>query len=249
MQFGCWRFRLASLPTRRAHSSRSRAPNSLSDGTCHAILGQYRPVNQRDKVQLLFGPYRAAALRRGDRAFCLARDCDVVITSWTAARISWPRCRSLEKHGGSGVLLDEELARAVRHESATAIMYWWGVGHGTVRWWRRTLGVKRPDPEGTRRLLREVWDKAVVANRGRKLPADQVERRRKTAIALNLGRYLRPGRGPSWSAEELQMLGKLPDARIAALTGRAESAVRVQRSKLGIRSPRDRRFRKNRRQN
>jgi LPXTG-motif cell wall-anchored protein len=34
--------------------------------------------------------------------------------------------------GGSGLLLDEELARAVRHESAAAVMYWWRASHGAV---------------------------------------------------------------------------------------------------------------------
>jgi hypothetical protein len=31
---------------------------------------------------------------------------------------------------GSGVLLEEELARAVRHESAAAICHWWRVSEG-----------------------------------------------------------------------------------------------------------------------
>jgi hypothetical protein len=44
-------------------------------------------VNDNDRVKLLFGPYRAPPLKRGDRAFCLFRDCDVVVTSFTDARI------------------------------------------------------------------------------------------------------------------------------------------------------------------
>jgi hypothetical protein len=84
-------------------------------------------MTDRDRVKLLFGPYQAPALRRGDRAFCLLRDCTVVVTSWSSDRIPWPRCRALDgTGGGSGLLLDEELARAVRHESAAAVMYWWG---------------------------------------------------------------------------------------------------------------------------
>jgi hypothetical protein len=76
-------------------------------------------------------PAAAAPLKRGDRASCLLRDCDVLVTSWTAARISWPRCRSLDNpRGGSGILLDEELARAVRQESAAAVCYWWAVREG-----------------------------------------------------------------------------------------------------------------------
>jgi hypothetical protein len=85
----------------------------------------------------------------------LLRDCDVVITSWTDARIPWPRCRALDgTGGGSGLLLDEELARAVRHESAAAVMYWWGASSEAVKRWRRALGVGRTDNEGSRRLIR-----------------------------------------------------------------------------------------------
>ena len=65
-------------------------------------------------TKLLFGPYYPPRLHVGDKATCLLRDGDVIITSWTAARIPWPRCRAIGKRGGGfGLLLDEELARAV----------------------------------------------------------------------------------------------------------------------------------------
>jgi CheY-like chemotaxis protein len=44
-----------------------------------------------DRTRLLFGPYSAPRLRSGDRATCLFKDCDVAVTGWTDARISWPR--------------------------------------------------------------------------------------------------------------------------------------------------------------
>ncbi len=80
-----------------------------------------------DKCRLLHGPYHAPPLARGDRATCLLRDGDVVITGWTSAHIPWPRCQAVGVKGGSGVLLDEELARAVRTEAAAAVGCWWGV--------------------------------------------------------------------------------------------------------------------------
>jgi hypothetical protein len=79
-----------------------------------------------ERVKLLSGPYTPAKLERGDRATCLYRDCTVVITGVSAGRIPWPRCRAPETGGGgSGLLVDEEMARAARSESA-AVMYWWG---------------------------------------------------------------------------------------------------------------------------
>lgn len=72
------------------------------------------------KEKLIFGPHYPPPLRKGDRAFCFVRDCDVVITSWTDARISWPKCRSVGTRGGYSMLVNEELARAIRNESASA---------------------------------------------------------------------------------------------------------------------------------
>src|SRR4051794_23946572 len=94
-----------------------------------------------DRFKLLHGPCPAPDLRRGDRPVCLFRDADVLITSWTDARIPWPRCRVPGQRGGSGLLVDEELARAVRCESATAMMHWFGVSSTAVYNWRQAPGV------------------------------------------------------------------------------------------------------------
>ena len=76
-----------------------------------------------DACKLLHGPYRPQPLRRGDRATCLFRDGDVVITGWSDARIPWPRCRRPDSSGGSGLLVDDELLRALRSESSLAIQF------------------------------------------------------------------------------------------------------------------------------
>jgi len=94
-----------------------------------------------DPTALLHGPYTAPALHKGDRTVCLFRDADVVITSWSNGRIPWPRCRAIGVISGSGLLVDEELARAVRTESATAVKHWWGVSDKAVWHWRQALGV------------------------------------------------------------------------------------------------------------
>jgi hypothetical protein len=75
-----------------------------------------------DRVKLLHGPYRSPRLRKGDRTSCLFQDCDVVVTGWTDARIPWPRCRPVDvPRTHPSLPVDDELARAVRQESAAAV--------------------------------------------------------------------------------------------------------------------------------
>jgi hypothetical protein len=107
-------------------------------------------MRKSDRVQLLSGPYTPPALKRGDRSTCLFRDADVVITSWTAAQIPWPRCRRLEGGGGgSGLLVTEELVRAIRTESGKALQHWFGVSDHTVLSWRKAFGVPGWGTEGS----------------------------------------------------------------------------------------------------
>jgi hypothetical protein len=202
-----------------------------------------------DRVRLLFGPYKPPRLRRGDRATCLYRGCDVVVTSWTDALIPWPRCRALDGHGGggSGLLVDEELARAVRHESAASVMYWWGPTCSTVARWRKTLCVGRMDSEGSQRLILAASAAGAEVTRGQKLPPEQCEIRRQNNRTRNLKQYLRLGyHGPWWTLKELALLGTMPDAEVAARLGRTTGAVRCRRTELGIASACDRRRRENR---
>jgi hypothetical protein len=107
-------------------------------------------VTDRERVKLLFGPYNPPPLKRGDHTTCLFRDCLVIVTRWTDAPIPWPRCRALD---GSGLLVEEELARAMRHRSAAAVMGWWRASPTAVYHWRRVLGDTQTDNEGTSRLV------------------------------------------------------------------------------------------------
>jgi hypothetical protein len=105
---------------------------------------------------------------------CLARDCDVVVTGTSTGRIPWPRCRAFGTHGGgSGILLDDELARAVRCESALAIRFWWGGNSRTVAWWRRALGVTSTNNERSRQLLHAAAKAGAAAMRERGLTDDE----------------------------------------------------------------------------
>jgi hypothetical protein len=110
----------------------------------------------RQKPVLIGAPYHAPSVRVGDKATCHFRDGDVVVTSWTAAPISWPRCRSVAtRRGGPGLLVNDELARAVRCESSLSIQYWWGVNAVTVWRWRMALGIEQFN-EGSGLLRRQI---------------------------------------------------------------------------------------------
>jgi hypothetical protein len=193
-----------------------------------------------DACRLLHRPYTPQPLRRGDRATCLFRDGDVVITAWSDAGIPWPRCRRADSGGGSGLLVDAELLRALRTESSLAVQFWWGVNGETVWRWRQVIGIGQWEPEGSRRLHRALSEAGARTTRGKRLPADQVGRRRRTARELGLkptGCWAEAG----WTRERLALLGTLPDERLAARIGRTVTAVRVMRTRLGIPSARDRR--------
>src|SRR5262249_31932780 len=58
----------------------------------------------------------------------------------------------------------------VRHESATALMYWWGVSVGVVHRRRKAFGVTRTDSEGSRRLIQAAADKGAPRCGGRSCP-------------------------------------------------------------------------------
>jgi hypothetical protein len=191
-----------------------------------------RTVDER--VRLLHGSYKAPRLRRGDRAFCLFRDCDVVVTGWTDARLPWPRCRPLDvPRSHPSLLVNEELARAIRHESAAALRFWWGVSEGVIHRWRKALGVTRTNNDGSQRLIRAASERGAERIRGRPLTPEQVERRRRTARELNLGRFLREAYHKSgWTKAEARLLGRLPDAEIARRTGRSTDAVRQKRQAM-----------------
>jgi hypothetical protein len=83
-----------------------------------------------------------------------------------------------------------------------------------------------------RRQTSSIWtDAERQASRGR-------------SKALDLARHIPHGyHGPWWTAEELALLGTMPDAKVAALIGRTANAVRVKRQRSGIAVGKESRFR------
>jgi hypothetical protein len=194
-------------------------------------------MNQKDRVKLLLGPYYPPELRRGDRAYCFLRCCEVTITGLSNGRIPWPRCRANNGlcGGGSGLLINEVLASAIQHESAVAIQYWWGVGVRATSSWRRALAVSRTNNKGTRRLIRSASQRGACTMKLFGLSDKVCDRMSERSKRLNLIRFAKPGyHGPRWTRKELQLLGTISDEKLAAEIGRTITAVRVMRLRHGI---------------
>ena len=141
---------------------------------------------------------------------------------------------------GSSLLVEEELARAVCHESAAAICYWWGTCKGAVGRWRKTLEVTRTNSEGSQRLIHVAAELGAEAMSERGLTPEEREQRRERALQKNLSQYLQKGyHGPWWKTEDIALLGTMDDAEVARRTGRTLEAVRSKRERLGIPNPAD----------
>jgi hypothetical protein len=107
-------------------------------------------VNGLEKTKLL-GEYHPPKVGADGFMIC-ERLGKVEVDGFTNAFIPWP----VVKRGGTpSIVLCGDLIEAVRRESVSAIVHWWGVSANTVRIWRRVLGVPRMT-EGTTRLHREA---------------------------------------------------------------------------------------------
>lgn len=186
-----------------------------------------------DHCRLLFGPYHPPRVRPGRKAYCNYRGCVVKVTKMTDARIPWPRCQQLGVQGGSGLLADDELQRAVESESAAAIRYWFGVGVSAIWCWRRAFGVGRMDSPGSRRAIEAAGRLGAEATKRRQWTPAERRQRSRAAKRLRLGRNLqpcpRPGGSRPWTRSELRLLWRMPDAEIAKRIGRTPNAVRQKR--------------------
>lgn len=183
---------------------------------------------------LLAGPYHPPPVKRGDRETCLYRDGDVIITTWSDAPIQWPRCRRVGNKGGSGLLVTEETVRALKTESSIAVQYWFGISQECVGRWRKAFGVEQWGTEGSKRLLQQNSEAGAEATRGKSPPRGLAKRRAATRKAGNYPPP--PSRWPMgfWKAEEIALLGTMPDKDLAQQLGRSYVAVRRKRREMGI---------------
>jgi hypothetical protein len=199
------------------------------------LVGMPAPTPDPAAVRLLHGPYRASKVRTGDRAVCHLRGAAVVVTSIASGRIPWPRCRALDSRGGSGLLVDDELLRAVRTEAAVAVAWWWGVPPTCISRWRRLLGVER-FTAGSARLQKRNGARGAAALRSKRWTQAERAAKRDQARALRLVRHTLGKRWPDrpWTPGEVKLLGTMPDAAVAVRVGRSRSTVRRERVRRRI---------------
>jgi len=189
---------------------------------------------------VLLGTYTPPALRKGDRVTCLYRDAECVVTSWSDAPIQWPRVRAIGHRGGSGLLVDATLLRAIRTESVNALMHHFGVGHRCVWCWRKAFGITQLGTEGSRRLHAEAIAKGAATLKAKVW----TEAERRVKRRLSKGR--RPPGPPAakrWTPAMDARLGTEEDDVLGREFGKTTEAVRVRRAKLGLPSAYDHRKR------
>jgi hypothetical protein len=147
-------------------------------------------MTDADRFKLI-GTYKSPRVRVGADLTCEARDCDVIVTGYTDARIPWPVGRQRGR-GKSGIIVFGALIDAIRKESGQAVGYWWGVSSFTTAKWRKAFAVPQSN-DGTHRLRvkynAEPW--AVQARKKAHAKARDLERRQKIGDAKR-GKSLPP---------------------------------------------------------
>lgn len=187
-------------------------------------------------VPPLIGTYPTPTVRLGRRVHCRYRGKVCRVTSYTDAPIPWPRVQPLGQRGGSGLWVNAALERAVRTESAAAIVSWFGLSQSATHDLRVWAGVEGWTATlGSRRAIQGAADAGAEATRGVKLPDEVCDRRAETSKRLNLVRHAQVNRWPDgWTAEADALLGTMSDMEAARRIGKSRAAVRARRVKLGI---------------
>lgn len=117
-----------------------------------------------DPYRLLHGPYAVPTLTEADTTTCLYRQRTVRITRWSDTPIAWPLGIDVTTGGRPSPVVDEELARAIRHERPRTVCHWWGVSMALVQRWRKTFGVKS-NASRRGRAFRSLWDRPSTSRR------------------------------------------------------------------------------------
>jgi hypothetical protein len=185
------------------------------------------------------------AVTDGGQFYCHYRKMWCRVTSWTDAPVPWPRGvpEGPGRKGHPGLIVTRALERAIRTESAAALMHWFGVGVSLAWRYRQWLGVEGwTRTPGSRRLQHEVSAKGAAGVRAKKWTDEELDR--KAAAAKRCG--TRPGERWGelrWTPDQEALLWTAPDEEVAGRIGRTTQAVRCRRTRAGIRTLLDRRYR------
>jgi hypothetical protein len=193
--------------------------------------------NTTSAPPVLLGTYNPPAVRVGALVYCRFRRAWCRVTSFTDAPISWPRVQVPKQRGGCGLLVNAELQRAIRTESAAALMHWFGVRDTTAWRWRKWLKVDGwTATAGTRRLVKQTAKRGAAAIKAKEWTDEELDAKSETAKAHQAHKRFGAGRWAEtgWTAVERALLGTDTDEAIAAKIGRTRSAVRSRQSKAGI---------------
>jgi hypothetical protein len=206
-----------------------------------------------ERCRLHFGPYTQPVYDFGDLVSCEIRG-TVRIIRQSDAPIPWPVGMPLNQKGRGSLILFDALVDAVKTESGTAVMYWFGVSQSVLCKWRKTLGVPRMNPGSQRLFTAAVSDdpdrneKIALAKTGVARPPDVMEKlhsanqgRRHSAESR---RQMSESRIKPWYRWEDQLLLQYRTTpEIRAVTGRGTRQIIERRKELGIPDPRSREFR------
>jgi hypothetical protein len=129
----------------------------------------------------LLRPYTTPSCRIGQIVRCAVLG-EVRVVGYSDSPIPWP----VTRRGKWRVpVVFRGLEQAVRRESAQAIAHWWGMGVGSVRQWRRALGVEA-STEGTTRLRRDYFHEPWAVRARVKAHAKNQDPRRRAKLSASL---------------------------------------------------------------
>jgi hypothetical protein len=184
---------------------------------------------------VLAAPYTPLDYQIGEEVHCLFRNAPCKVTSWTEAPIAWPRVQPLGQRGGCGLLVNDELVRAIRTESAEALKHWFGASPNVVWRWRKWQNIEQYGTPGSKQLHAIISEKGAAAVRDKQLSDEECDIRSERAKRLGLRPPARwTEKNGAWAKDELIVLGTSPDGQIAELIGRTLAAVTCKRLSLGI---------------
>ena len=172
-------------------------------------------IPNEERHRLIAGPYVAPKVEQGEQMLCALHGA-VTVSGWSEAPLPWPVHRAL--HIRTSLIVSEELVRALRTESVTAVSYWWNISVPTVKRWKRALGIGRT--EGSQRLRQLVVDAIASDERIREWRRQHPHTKDpevRAKISKNARRFLSPEHRRKLSeAARRRVMAAPPEVRRAA---------------------------------